>query len=75
MIRHKLFIDGQWVAPVSGSVLPAVNPSTNEQIASIAGGGAQDIDAAVKAARRALEGEWGALPAFERGRLPANLAC
>lgn len=65
----KCFIGGKWCAPASGETLPLENPSTGETIAQIARGGASDIDAAVAAARAALNGEWGRLPAFERGRL------
>lgn len=73
MIRHKLFIDGAWREPASRDYLAALNPSTNELIASIARGGKVDIDAAVAAARRALADAWGAMPAFERGRLLTRL--
>lgn len=63
------FIAGQWVQPHSHDKLPLEDPSTGLQIGEIARGGAADIDDAVAAARTALNGEWGRMPAFERGRL------
>lgn len=69
----KCFIDGAWVAPESKDTLPLENPSDGTVIGAIARGGSADIDLAVEAARRSLEGEWGRLPAFERGRLLAKV--
>jgi len=68
-----VFIGGQWQAPASGETLPVIDPSTGEEIARIARGAATDIDAAVTAAEQALAGDWGAMPAFERGRILARL--
>lgn len=69
----KCFIDGAWVAPQSRDTLPLENPSDGAVIGAIARGGAADVDLAVEAARRSLEGEWGRMPAFERGRLLAKV--
>ncbi len=66
-------IGGAWVGAAGGETLPLVDPSDGTEICRIARGGAADIDAAVGAARAALEGEWGAMPAFERGRIIARL--
>ncbi len=65
----KCFIGGQWVAPAKGQTLTLENPSDGTPICEIARGTAEDIDAAVAAARAALKGEWGKLPAVERGRI------
>jgi aldehyde dehydrogenase (NAD+) len=65
--RH--FIGGDWVAPAGGETLPVVDPSTGQPFDQIARGNAADVDAAVKAARAALNGPWGRLTATERGRL------
>ena len=69
----KCFIDGRWVAPATGNVLPLEDPSRGAQIGAIARGGPADIDAAVAAAERALAGPWGRLTATERGRLLSKL--
>ncbi len=65
----KCFIGGQWVAPAKGQTLTLENPSDGTPICEIARGTAEDIDAAVATARAALKGEWGKLPAVERGRI------
>jgi aldehyde dehydrogenase (NAD+) len=62
-------IGGAWVPPRSGQSLLLTNPSTGADLAQIARGQAADIDAAVSAARAALQGDWGRMTALERGRI------
>lgn len=62
-------IGGRWVAPRSGGTIDAINPATGEIMCRIAEGGAEDIDDAVKAARRAFEGAWSRWTAHERRKL------
>jgi aldehyde dehydrogenase (NAD+) len=69
----RVFIGGTWQPCAGGETLPVIDPSTGDEIARIARGGAADIDAAVTAAETALAGAWGAMPAFERGRILARL--
>ncbi|MCD2178106.1 aldehyde dehydrogenase family protein [Rhizobium sp. C1] len=69
----KCFIDGAWVAPASKDSLPLEDPSDGTVIGAIARGGSADVDLAVAAARGALDGAWGEMPAFERGRLLAKV--
>src|SRR5262249_12950873 len=67
---RQLFINGQWVDAASGRIFPTPNPATGETLASIAEGDAEDIDRAVRAARRAFEeGPWGKMTPSERGRI------
>ena len=66
-------IGGVWRPATSGRTLPLVNPSDGSEICQIARGGTADIDAAIEAAQAALDGEWGRMPAFERGRLLTRL--
>ena len=69
-VMHKqLFINGEWRDAVSGRTIEVVNPATEEVIAAVASAGPADVDAAVAAARAALDGPWGKLSARERGRL------
>ena len=69
----RCFIGGEWVKPNGQQTLPLENPSTGEVIAQIARGRADDIDHAVTAARAALDGEWGRMPAAERGRILSRI--
>ncbi|WP_316181617.1 aldehyde dehydrogenase family protein [Bradyrhizobium sp. SZCCHNRI1009] len=68
-----VFIDNKWQPAQSGRTIAMLAPATGQVIASIAAGDAADIDLAVAAARRALEGPWGRLAAVERGRLLSKL--
>src|SRR5687767_15813589 len=53
---RRFYIDGRWQVPLSQQLIDVVDPATEETIAQIAGGGRADVDAAVAAARRALDG-------------------
>lgn len=67
---HRLFINGEWVAAASGKTFEVKNPATDETIADVAEGDAEDIEKAVAAARRAFEsGPWAKMKANERGKL------
>ncbi|WP_163528742.1 5-carboxymethyl-2-hydroxymuconate semialdehyde dehydrogenase [Halobacillus ihumii] len=62
----QLYIDGEFVDAESKEQFENVSPFTNEKINQVASGGSADIEKAVKAARKAFEGEWGSLPLKER---------
>ncbi len=68
----EVFIGGAWRA-AQGGTLPLENPSDGREIGRIARGNAADIDAAVRAAQAAMEGEWGHMTALERGRILARI--
>ena len=69
------FIGGEWVPAVSGKSFATIDPATEEPICEIAEGDAEDVDLAVRAARKAFEqGEWSRMDASERGRLIYRLA-
>ncbi len=69
-----LYIDGEYRVPPGSKTLPVVNPANGETWATIVDAGAEDVDAAVRAARRAFEGEWGKVSPATRGRLLNKLA-
>jgi aldehyde dehydrogenase (NAD+) len=71
--RFGLFIGGVWQAPAAGEYFDTVDPSNGEKLASIAQGGAADVDAAVRAAR-AASGKWRALTPHARARYLYALA-
>ncbi|MGB3536907.1 MAG: aldehyde dehydrogenase family protein [Mesorhizobium sp.] len=72
--EQDLLIGGQRVAPRTGQYFESINPATEQAIARVAKGGAEDVDIAVSSARSAFEGEWGHLKASDRGRLLLKLA-
>ncbi|MBZ5655749.1 MAG: aldehyde dehydrogenase family protein [Acidobacteriia bacterium] len=72
---RKMLIDGKWVNAASGKTFPTYNPATGEVLAQIAEGDRADIDAAVKAARKAFDsGPWSRMTPSERGKLIWKLA-
>jgi phenylacetaldehyde dehydrogenase len=67
---RQLFINGQWADAASGKTFETPDPATGETLARIAEGDAEDINRAVKAARKAFEeGPWSRMTPSERGRL------
>jgi aldehyde dehydrogenase (NAD+) len=69
----QLFIGGEWREPTGGEYFPSNNPATNKPLARIAQASAEDVDAAVAAARAALPG-WQALGGHGRARYLYALA-
>uniref|UniRef100_A0A2N9FYT8 Aldehyde dehydrogenase domain-containing protein n=1 Tax=Fagus sylvatica TaxID=28930 RepID=A0A2N9FYT8_FAGSY len=59
----KLFINGNFVDSISGKTFETIDPRTEEVITRVAEGDKEDIDLAVKAARKAFDhGPWPRLP-------------
>lgn len=70
--QYDLFIDGKWVkAPKR---FKTINPATNEVLSEVGEAGKKQVDLAVKAARKAYEGEWGKLSGAERGKYLYRIA-
>jgi aldehyde dehydrogenase (NAD+) len=66
----KLWIDGKRVDAASGETIPVMNPATGQLLTTAPRGKAEDVDAAVKAARRAFEQKaWQAMKPSERSKL------
>jgi aldehyde dehydrogenase (NAD+) len=65
--RH--LIGGRWMESATGKSFDTFNPATGQVIARLAQGSAQDVDSAVRAARRAFEGPWSRWTPHERQRL------
>jgi phenylacetaldehyde dehydrogenase len=71
---QRLFIDGAFVDSASGGTFATVDPATGNAITVVAEADAEDIDRAVRAARRAFEGPWSSLAPSQRGMLLHRLA-
>ncbi|MEV6626280.1 aldehyde dehydrogenase family protein, partial [Amycolatopsis sp. NPDC051114] len=56
--EYELALGGTWRPAVSGATYETVNPYTGQAWARVPDAGAADVDAAVRAARAALDGEW-----------------
>ena len=71
---HQILVDGKWGSAASGKTFPTYNPATGEVLAQVAEGDREDIDRAVKAARKAFNGPWSRMSPSERGKLVWKLA-
>lgn len=66
---RQLFIDGEFVNG-HGKSIDTINPHDESVICSVETASAEDVDRAVKAAKKAFsDGEWGKISARERGAL------
>src|SRR3970282_1000829 len=65
LVRDKFFIGGQWVSPSGKETIDVHNAGTGEVMGRVPAGGAEDIDAAVRAARTAFE-SWHQVPPEKR---------
>jgi betaine-aldehyde dehydrogenase len=73
--RYPMYVNGQFVAAKCEKWFPVYDPSTEEVIAEVPDAGAEDVDAAVAAARDAFEnGPWSKTTAQDRGRVLFRLA-
>ena len=69
-----MLIGGQRVPALSGQRFETRNPATGDLLATVAQGGAEDVDRAVKSARAAFEGPWRRMKPVERQRIMLRLA-
>jgi aldehyde dehydrogenase (NAD+) len=71
----KLLINNEWVNALSGKTFSVINPATEEVLGEVAQAGPEDVDNAVRVARRSFEqGAWKKMSARERGKLLYRLA-
>jgi acyl-CoA reductase-like NAD-dependent aldehyde dehydrogenase len=71
---QPMLIDGRLVPAADGDSFDTIDPTTEQVVASVARGGSADVDHAVAAARRALDGPWSRLTPHERARMLRTLA-
>ena len=77
ILPQKLYIAGEWREAAAGKTFETINPATGEVITTIASAEVSDVDAAVRAARRAFderESEWRKMSPADRGKLLWRLA-
>lgn len=71
----EMLIDGAFVAAVGGESLEVIDPASGKRLTDIPAGGAEDVDRAVTAARRAFdEGRWTTLMPSARARILWRIA-
>jgi acyl-CoA reductase-like NAD-dependent aldehyde dehydrogenase len=72
-LPNQLFVAGQW-RDGGGGTFADLNPATEEKLADVAAASAEDVDAAVVAARAQLCGAWGSLSGSARGQILHKIA-
>jgi len=72
--KYDHFIGGHFVSPSMGRYMKSFNPANEEVLSEFAEGTSEDVDSAVKAARKAYKGEWSKISARERGKYIYRLA-
>jgi len=70
---YGLFVDGAFVDG-RGTAFKTINPATEETLAEVAEADEADVDAAVKAARRAYTRVWSRMPGSERAKYLYRIA-
>ena len=71
---YDLFINGKFVAPKSGKYFDTINPANEKVLAKVAEANEEDVDLAVKAARKAYTTSWSKLSGKERGKYLYRIA-
>ena len=72
--KYDLFIDGKWVKPKSGKYFKSINPANEEVLAEVAHADADDVDLAIKAARKAYDTVWSKMLPSERAKYIYRIA-
>ncbi|MCJ8292640.1 MAG: aldehyde dehydrogenase family protein [Crocinitomicaceae bacterium] len=72
--RYDLYINGEWVKPASKKYFKTINPATEEVLAEVAHANDEDVDRAVKAARKAYTDVWSKTSPSERAKYIYRIA-
>ncbi|KAK9863136.1 hypothetical protein WJX84_007763, partial [Apatococcus fuscideae] len=74
-VKPQLLINGKFVDASSGKTFPTENPATKETLIEVAEGSAEDVEAAIDAAREAFDhGPWPRMTGRQRGEILFKLA-
>jgi len=72
--RYDLFINGKFVKPEKEKYFATINPATEEKLAEVAEATSDDVDKAVRAARKAYDNVWSKMAPKERGKYIYRIA-
>jgi aldehyde dehydrogenase (NAD+) len=70
---NAMFVAGAWVPSAGAGLLEVINPATEDVLATVPAGTAEDVELAVAAARAAAEG-WAGTPPAARAALLGRIA-
>jgi acyl-CoA reductase-like NAD-dependent aldehyde dehydrogenase len=71
---YGLFIDGKFTDTADGRAFKTISPATEEVLAEVTEAGTEDVDRAVKAARKAYEQTWSVMPPAQRSKYLFRIA-
>ncbi|MGH2811098.1 MAG: aldehyde dehydrogenase family protein, partial [Actinomycetota bacterium] len=72
---RQMLIDGEWVHSASGKTFETLDPGAGEVLTEVPEAGAEDVDRAVEAARKAFgDRRWTGLPLARRGQILWSIA-
>ena len=71
--QYNHFINGKFTPSTTGEYFDTINPATEEKLSELALGSVEDVDKAVKAAKKAQK-DWAKLPGKERGKYLFRIA-
>ncbi len=72
--KYDLFINGEFVKPISGKYFKTINPANEKVLCEVAHANEKDVDSAVKAAKIAYTNVWSKLSGAERGKYIYRIA-
>jgi len=72
--RYDLFINGKFVKPEKEKYFATINPATEEKLAEVAEANSDDVDKAVRAARKVYDNVWSKMAPKERGKYIYRIA-
>ncbi len=72
-MRFKMLIDGEWADAAEGATWAVINPATEQKVADVPFGGADEASRAISAAESALP-RWKGMTAYERGQILRDIA-
>ncbi|QYB07356.1 aldehyde dehydrogenase family protein [Rhodococcus sp. USK10] len=73
IVKDQIFINGKWVPSAGADVIPVISAISEETIATIPAGTAEDVDLAAQAAADAFPA-WSQTPADERAEMLHKIA-
>ncbi|MEA2666362.1 MAG: aldehyde dehydrogenase [Candidatus Eremiobacteraeota bacterium] len=72
--RYDHFIGGRWTPSAGGETFATVNPASEQKLAEVAAGTAEDVERAVAAARAAYERYWRPMRPADRAKYVYRIA-
>lgn len=72
--KYNLFIGGKWIKPKSGKYFKTINPANEKTLSDIAEAEKEDVDLAVKTARKAYNEVWSKTTGKERSKYIYRIA-